>query len=221
MHGQEETNAFTRSLYNKAEAQAVFATLKYLLRVLDDQLSENELSNANRDIKSIVIITFYAAQVRYIQTELKRYSRSRAANVRVMTVDSFQGSEADIVLISFVRSNAGHRVGFLKDFQRLNVALTRAKHLLLLFGSYRTLENCGMSALESLLADAKKRGRLYNFDTAASSSSLSSSASYITVTAVTKDHIGAFKETMEVLEKKKVKEKKAPTASMTLPTGSW
>ena len=43
-------------------------------------------------------------------------------SVRVHSVDSFRGSEADCVLVSFVRSNSAMRVGFLKDFQRLNVA---------------------------------------------------------------------------------------------------
>jgi len=59
--------------------------------------------------------------------------------IRVHSVDSFQGSESDIVLLSFVRSNPIHRVGFLKDFQRLNVALTRAKYLLICVGDVSTI----------------------------------------------------------------------------------
>eukprot|EP00971_Amphidinium_carterae_P173566 3440795-Amphidinium_carterae.1 len=41
--------------------------------------------------------------------------------------DSFQGSEADIVVLSFVRANAKQQVGFLSDFRRLNVALSRVR----------------------------------------------------------------------------------------------
>ena len=54
----------------------------------------------------------------------------------VLTVDSFQGSEADVVILSFVRNNAHGDIGFLRGFQRLNVALTRAKHLLFAGDSY-------------------------------------------------------------------------------------
>ena len=57
----------------------------------------------------------------------------------VHTVDSFQGSEADVVILSFVRNNTHRDIGFLRGFQRLNVALTRAKHLLLAVGCADTL----------------------------------------------------------------------------------
>jgi superfamily I DNA and/or RNA helicase len=50
--------------------------------------------------------------------------------VSVHTVDSFQGSEAQVCVCSFVRSNPRHVVGFVKQCQRLNVALTRARHVL-------------------------------------------------------------------------------------------
>lgn len=56
-----------------------------------------------------------------------------------MTVDSFQGSECDVVILSFVRSNSRGSVGFVKGYQRLNVALTRAKHLLICVGCAETL----------------------------------------------------------------------------------
>ncbi|EKX44634.1 hypothetical protein GUITHDRAFT_59672, partial [Guillardia theta CCMP2712] len=56
------------------------------------------------------------------------------------TVDSFQGSESDVVLCSCVRSNGGGGCGFLADRRRLNVALTRAKKLLIVVGSASTLK---------------------------------------------------------------------------------
>ena len=40
-------------------------------------------------------------------------------------------SQADVVLLSFVRANARRRLGFLTEFQRLNVALTRARRSLI------------------------------------------------------------------------------------------
>mgnify|MGYP003918237553 FL=1 len=60
-------------------------------------------------------------------------------NVRVDTIDSFQGQEADVVYISLVRSNDRQEVGFLKDYRRMNVALTRAKRGLFIIGDTATL----------------------------------------------------------------------------------
>lgn len=52
------------------------------------------------------------------------------SDVVVATVDSSQGSEADLVIVSFVRSRGSSKyatVGFLSDDRRLNVAITRGK----------------------------------------------------------------------------------------------
>ena len=54
----------------------------------------------------------------------------------IHTVDSFQGKEADAIIISTVRS--GKNIGFWQDYRRLNVALTRAKHVLRIIGSINT-----------------------------------------------------------------------------------
>lgn len=57
----------------------------------------------------------------------------------VETVDSFQGSEADVVIVSLVRnndhSNVKSALGFLSDFRRMNVLLSRARWQLILIGS--------------------------------------------------------------------------------------
>ena len=114
------------------------------------------------------MITFYAGQVLCINRAL-RASGLGGEGLRVMTVDSFQGSECDVVLLSFVRSNARGSVGFVKDFQRLNVALTRAKHLLVCVGCAQTLLSDGKnlkgngdhSHLSNIITDAKQRDRLF------------------------------------------------------------
>ena len=75
-----------------------------------------------------VVIVGYKAQFE----ELKN------RGVQVYTVDSFQGKEADCVIVSTVRNNNEGKVGFWNDKRRLNVALTRAKHQLVLVGSCET-----------------------------------------------------------------------------------
>jgi superfamily I DNA and/or RNA helicase len=62
-------------------------------------------------------------------------------NLEVNTIDSFQGQEADVVYISLVRSNAEGEIGFLKDYRRMNVAMTRAKKGLIVIGDSATLAN--------------------------------------------------------------------------------
>ena len=57
--------------------------------------------------------------------------------VEIETIDGFQGREKDIILFSTVRSQ--NKVGFLQDYRRMNVALTRARHLLVVFGKAETL----------------------------------------------------------------------------------
>ena len=66
----------------------------------------------------------------------KRSRRVRAEGVQVNTVDSFQGGEKDIVILSTVRTTPSV---FLSDARRVNVALTRARHHLILVGHHSTL----------------------------------------------------------------------------------
>ncbi|MCE5296900.1 MAG: AAA domain-containing protein, partial [Euryarchaeota archaeon] len=62
--------------------------------------------------------------------ELPKYN----AELEICNVDRFQGHEADIVLLSFVRSRAhGGGIGFLDNKNRFNVAITRARYQLLIF----------------------------------------------------------------------------------------
>jgi ATP-dependent RNA/DNA helicase IGHMBP2 len=58
---------------------------------------------------------------------------------KISTVDSFQGSELDFIIISTVRSNSKGKVGFIKDPRRLNVALSRPKEGLIIIGDLNTL----------------------------------------------------------------------------------
>ena len=57
-------------------------------------------------------------------------------------MDSFQGRDNEIILFSMTRSNQKGKIGFLKDVRRLNVAMTRAKSMLIMVGDSTTLLSC-------------------------------------------------------------------------------
>ena len=55
------------------------------------------------------------------------------------TADSFQGREKDVIIISMTRSNDKGEIGFLSDTRRMNVAMTRARRKLVIFGDSSTI----------------------------------------------------------------------------------
>lgn len=86
------------------------------------------VSNWKRQKLSVGVIAPYSAQVFAIKEKLRRqYDLSNYFSVKVRSIDGFQGGEEDVIIFSTVRSNKEGSVGFLANFQRTNVALTRAK----------------------------------------------------------------------------------------------
>ncbi|XP_034117754.2 NFX1-type zinc finger-containing protein 1 [Drosophila albomicans] len=85
----------------------------------------------------IVILSPYNAQVEYIKLLLPKKEKN---NTLVATVDSYQGLEANIVLLSLVRSNAAGQIGFLRLPNRVCVALSRARWGLYMIGNMETLQ---------------------------------------------------------------------------------
>jgi len=59
--------------------------------------------------------------------------------MRISTIDSFQGQEKETIILSLVRSNDDGDIGFLKDYRRMNVAITRAKEQLFVIGDSATI----------------------------------------------------------------------------------
>lgn len=122
-----EQRDFFGSWYNIPECDVVIGLLQ------DLRQRSRHVGHDWSNVEKVRVITFYQAQVITIRKRLQRFGLQ---NVMVSTVDSSQGCEADIIIISFVRND---RVGFLSDFRRLNVALTRAKHQLICVGNAKTL----------------------------------------------------------------------------------
>lgn len=90
--------------------------------------------------EDLAVVTPYAAQAKLLASLLLERA-AHFAQVEVDSVDGFQGREKDIVLFSTVRSNLQGSIGFLSDRRRLNVAITRARRGLVIFGDGNTLAN--------------------------------------------------------------------------------
>ncbi|KAL8800044.1 MAG: hypothetical protein Q9182_005444 [Xanthomendoza sp. 2 TL-2023] len=85
----------------------------------------------------IGVITLYRSQLALIKQNLRQYHPA----VEMHTADKFQGRDKEVVILSLVRSNESRNVGdLLKDWRRVNVALTRARTKLLILGSKSTLK---------------------------------------------------------------------------------
>ncbi|KAI5172544.1 regulator of nonsense transcripts 1 [Nematocida sp. LUAm3] len=84
--------------------------------------------------KRIGVISPYKSQCSLI---LKSLTELNLLNVEVSTVDRFQGQEKECIILSTVRTD---RIGFLNDYRRVNVAITRAKETLIILGSPSLLQ---------------------------------------------------------------------------------
>ena len=94
----------------------------------------------NVDVTRITVLTFYNGQRKYIAKKIREHPNLRSyPAVKVVTVDSYQGEENDIVLLSLVRSNRKHAIGFLSSDNRTCVALSRAKRGFYMFGNAELL----------------------------------------------------------------------------------
>jgi ATP-dependent RNA/DNA helicase IGHMBP2 len=106
------------------------------------QTSNPELQTPNFSFPSIGILSPYREQVNCLEEMLRddpRLSAFPRNTLTVNTIDGFQGQERDVIYISLVRSNAKHDIGFLSDYRRMNVAMTRARKLLVVFGDSATI----------------------------------------------------------------------------------
>lgn len=112
----EKHGADGSSLQNKGELEVV----KKLLE------TENLL------LADTAVISPYAGQVAAAKDLLSK-------ELRISTIDSFQGQEKENIILSLVRSNEDGDIGFLKDYRRMNVALTRAKEKLFVIGDSATI----------------------------------------------------------------------------------
>jgi len=123
-----------RKNFNEAEIKEVLNELKEFMKYAE--------TNPHSDGRpySIAILAFYNGQVVKLRHELNVLFKSNAkfnfknqyVHVSLNTVDKFQGQEADVVYLSMVQTS---KVGFLDSVNRVNVAITRAREKIIVFGN--------------------------------------------------------------------------------------
>ncbi len=104
---------------------------------------------------TIGVITFYSAQSLLLSQAIEEtFNGEENKRIFVGTVDSFQGEEYDYILLSAVRANPQHRVGFLATPNRLCVALSRAHKQMILYGDKETVSQ--IDCLKDLFVQFEK-----------------------------------------------------------------
>ena len=142
----EEKEEGSASTFNAAEAEFVLQrTLEILQACPTFQVG---------------VIAPYRAQVSELMRQFDALGVQAGMRERVefATVDAFQGQERDAIVISLTRSNSEGEVGFLKEYRRTNVAMTRAKHHLLMIGDGATL---GSDSFYRQLIERAEESRAY------------------------------------------------------------
>lgn len=122
IEGMEEFDS--GSIFNKLEASYVLDYVKIIS------------STAGIHPECITVITPYRAQARLLQELIGVTTH----NLRISSIDASQGFESDVVIFSLVSCNSEGNIGFLSDYRRMNVAITRGKRHVAVFGSANTFQ---------------------------------------------------------------------------------
>ena len=181
---KEEIDINSKSFFNADEFEFCAYFVKSITKQILDKINinKNKMKNLiNYDISSklenynIAVICAYKAQINEIKKRIfseNQYS-DNSCKIKVDTIDSFQGAEEDIVIISTVRGNYDqfnnlkikseninqideddnsysnnlvsdikdeNYIGFLKDYKRLNVAISRARYFCFVIGNELILQ---------------------------------------------------------------------------------
>ncbi|THG01266.1 hypothetical protein TEA_028184 [Camellia sinensis var. sinensis] len=108
----------------------------------------------------LAIISPYRHQVKLFRERFQdTFGVESNKLVDINTVDGFQGREKDVAIFSCVRSSKDRSIGFVSDFRRMNVGITRARSSVLVVGSASTLKR-GDKHWKSLVESAEQRNSL-------------------------------------------------------------
>ncbi len=122
------------SFYNEEE---IFLT-KNILKKLDEEYEKLINDGVIKEPFSVGVISLYKDQVSELKKEINKmkFNYIDFNKNKISTVDEFQGKEEDIIIVNFVRNNKSFETGdFTKKYERINVALSRARKMLIIVGS--------------------------------------------------------------------------------------
>jgi ATP-dependent RNA/DNA helicase IGHMBP2 len=126
---EEKVNPSSKSRYNPEEFLII---REHLLQLIEACKTEGDQTD-------IAIISPYKEQVMHITDTLNEDTELAEHKITVSTIDGYQGQEKDVVYLSLVRCNEKGDIGFLRDYRRMNVAMTRAKRMLVMVGDSGTI----------------------------------------------------------------------------------
>lgn len=128
------------------------------IREFADWSKSNPKTDTQDGNWTIAVLSFYRGQEKELRQQLRKLTKHFSAyrnfhlgncKIELCTVDRFQGHEADVVFLSFVKQ---HATVFLGSPNRLNVAVTRARYQLVLVGNRQALNNEKHFELKQLIA---------------------------------------------------------------------
>ncbi len=125
---EEQINPEYKSRFNPDE-----------FKILREHLYQLIAEFPAEELPSIGIISPYKEQVIHMREAVSEDKDLAHLPFDINTIDAFQGQERDVIYISLVRSNDKGEIGFLKDYRRMNVAMTRARKKLIIVGDSATL----------------------------------------------------------------------------------
>ncbi len=140
----ESEDASDNSHCNDHEADFLVALCRYLCQ--QDYSSQQ-----------ITVLVTYSGQLLKMRNKMRQ--DKMLADVRISTVDDFQGEENDIILLSLVRSNEQRIIGFLKEDNRVCVALSRARQGFYCIGNFQLLRNLSPT-WDSIVSDLESKGKI-------------------------------------------------------------
>lgn len=170
------------SKVNLTEVEAMKRVLAYLKHShgFDDYMNHWDTLKSDtkrRQEKEIGLISFYGKQVGNIKNSVRPYAHKLGIPVKLNTVDKFQGMERNIIIVSTVRSDKAVKAdgsirensepGFAKSPERLNVALSRARRLLIVIGNMEFFSGIkdreGKPLYLNAINEIKRTGRIIDY----------------------------------------------------------